>query len=194
MPTTPFVLRTASLGVFGALMMSACAPSDETAADNATDNAAGDSALLADAPESTSTDIDISNIPEGIVAAAEAKVPGMVIAEVEKKEREGMVFFDVEGTRPDGSEVELDMLQEDEGNFRVVEVQRDIAWDDVPANARSAAEAVDGMFAPERVIESVQNDGTVIYELFAPGKTDAPSAEISVKDGEAKMLTERWEY
>ena len=118
----------------------------------------------------------------------------MVIAEIEKKEREGMIFFDVEGARPDGSEVELDMLQEDNGSFRVVEVQRDIAWDDVPAGARAVTDNVDGMFVPFRVIESVQNDGTVIYELFADGKPDAPSAEISVKDGAAEMLTERWKY
>ncbi|MEO9461273.1 MAG: hypothetical protein ABJ242_00930 [Marinomonas sp.] len=180
-------IRTfAALPVISAALLSACAPSAEEAAD--------DSAILSEAPESVSTDLDVANLPDGITAAAEAKIPGMTIAEVEKKEREGMVFFDVEGARPDGSEVELDMKQEADGSVTVVEVQRDIAWDAVPADARAVAEKVDNMFTPERVIESVQNDGTVIYELFAPGKTDAPSAEIAVKDGEAKMLTERWKY
>lgn len=170
--------------IASAALLAACSPAED----------AGDETLLDDAPEQVSTDVGADDIPEGVRTAAEAKIPGMVIAEVERKEREGMVFFDVEGARPDGSEVELDMLQEDDGTFRVVEVQRDIAWTDVPANARAVTEGVEGMFTPDRVIESVQNDGTIIYELFAPGKTDAPSAEISVKDGKAEMLTERWKY
>ncbi|MXO91902.1 hypothetical protein [Pontixanthobacter aquaemixtae] len=153
-----------------------------------------DSAILDDAPEQVSTEIDPADLPEGILTVVEEKIAGMTIAEVERKEREGKVFFDVEGTRPDGSEVELDILQNDDGSFTVVEVQRDLAWADVPADARAASEGVDGMFDPVRVIESIQNDGTVIYELFADGKPEAPSAEIAVKDGEAKMLTERWEY
>ncbi|WP_205214839.1 hypothetical protein [Altererythrobacter sp. ZODW24] len=174
-------------GLIGAALLSACSPAAE---DTATD----ETAILDNAPEQATTDIGADDIPEGVRTAAEAKIPGMTIAEVERKERDGMIFFDVEGARPDGSEVELDMLQEADGTFRVVEVQRDIAWDVVPANARAVTDSVDGMFTPARVIESVQNDGTIIYELFAPGKTDAPSAEISVKDGKAEMLTERWKY
>jgi hypothetical protein len=170
--------------LLSAALLSACSAAEEN----------GDSAILSGAPEQVTTEIAADDIPAEIKAVAEAKIPGMVIAEVEKKEREGQTFFDVEGARPDGSEVELDMLQGEDGSFTVVEVQRDIAWDDVPADARAATEGVEGMFTPERVIESVQNDGTVIYELFAPGKSDAPSAEIAVKDGKAEMLTERWEY
>lgn len=171
--------------LISASLVSACSPAAEDTANDA---------ILDDAPEQVSTDIGADDIPDGVLTAAEAKIPGMVIAEVERKERDNMVFFDVEGARPDGSEVELDMLQETDRTFRVVEVQRDIAWDAVPANARAVTDGVEGMFTPDRVIESVQNDGTIIYELFAPGKTDAPSAEISVKDGKAEMLTERWKY
>lgn len=166
-----------------AVLMTACSPADEA-----------DSAILADGPETIASEMADGDIPDGIRTAAEARIPGMTIAEVERKERDGMVFYDVEGTRPDGSEVELDMLAEADGTFRVVEVQRDIAWDAVPENARAVALATPDMFTPDRVIESVQNDGTVIYELFAPGKTDEPSAEISVSDDVAEMLTERWQY
>ena len=104
-----------------------------------------------------------------------------------------MVFYDVEGTRADGSEVELDMLVED-GVFRVVEIQRDLAWADVPAPARAAAEAAPDMFTPVRVIESVQEDGAVIYELFREGQPGEPAAEVKLADGKAEMLTERWAY
>ena len=147
--------------------------------------------LLDEAPETQVSEVESNEIPEAIRAAAEAKIEGMVIAEVERKERDGMVFYDVEGSRPDGSEVELDMLEEN-GVYTVVEVQRDIDWADAPKAAASAAP--DGLFAPVRVIESIQNDGTIIYELFEDGKPKAPSAEISFKDGKAEMLTERWKY
>ncbi|MEL7447136.1 MAG: hypothetical protein AAGK02_15220 [Pseudomonadota bacterium] len=178
--------RPIALPLILASLVASCAPASET-------DAEGD-AILADGPETVSTELSGDDVPTGIRTVAEETIPGMTIAEVEMKERDGMTFFDVEGARPDGSEVELDMLQEDDGSFRVVEIQRDIDWADVPDPARAATDGVDGMFTPDRVIESVQNDGTVIYELFAPGKTDEPSAEISVKDGEAEMLTERWKY
>jgi len=173
-----------SLGLAGTL----------TACSAANEDTASKTAILDEAPEQISTDIDLEDLPPGIREQAEAKIPGMRIAEVQKKEREGKTFFDVEGTRPDGSEVELDMLRTEDGSYSVVEVQRDIAWSDVPDKARAATETVENMFIPVRVIESVQNDGTVIYELFADGKPKAPSAEISVKDGKAEMLTERWDY
>ena len=178
-----------SLCLAGAI--AACSPTSDSGNE---DGNGESSALLGDAPETVSSSIRGDAIPEGIRAAAEARIPGMTIDEVEKKEREGNTFFDVEGARPDGSEVELDMLQGEDGSFTVVEVQRDLDWSDVPENARAAADNVEGMFTPVRVIESIQNDGTVIYELFADGKPEAPSAEVSVKDGEAEMLTERWEY
>jgi len=171
-----------ALTLVSALTLAACAPEAE------------ESAILDEAPEQITTEIGLADLPEGVRAAAEATIPGMVIAEVERKEREGQVFFDVEGARPDGSEVELDMLEGEDGSFTVVEIQRDLAWADVPDNARAVAQAAEGMFEPVRVIESVQNDGTVIYELFEDGKPEAPSAEIAVKDGEAEMLTERWKY
>lgn len=170
-----------SIAAFAGLL-AACAPETQ------------DDAILGDAPETQIAIVAADDVPDAIRAAAEAEIPGMTIAEVERKEREGQTFFDVEGARPDGSEVELDMLQEEDGSFTVVEVQRDLAWSDVPENARAATEGLKDMFDPVRVIESIQNDGTVIYELFADGKPDAPSAEIAVKDGKAEMLTERWKY
>lgn len=132
-------------------------------------------------------------LPAELRALAERTVPGMTIAEVERKEREGRVYYDVEGKRPDGSEVELDVLQE-RGAFRVVEIQRDIAWADAPAAAVAAAKAAPAAFAPERVIESTQTDGTVIYELFARGRTEEPAMEVRLKDGKAEVLETRWAH
>ena len=170
-----------------ALVLAGCSEAESDTADGA------DSAILEDGPEAVITELGADEIPEGARAAALEAVPGMQFAGAERKERDGMVFFDVEGTRADGSEVELDMLVED-GVFRVVEIQRDLAWADVPAPARAAAEAAPDMFTPVRVIESVQEDGAVIYELFREGQPGEPAAEVKLADGKAEMLTERWAY
>lgn len=159
------------------------------AACSKSENDASQQAILKAGPEATITTVD--DIPDAVRSAALIEIPGMVIIEAERKERNGMVFYDVEGKRPDGTEVELDMLDEN-GTYVVVEVQRDIDWADVPENARAAVPS--GLFTPVRVIESLQRDGTVIYELFQDKKPKEPSAEISVKDGKARMLTERWKY
>ena len=44
-------------------------------------------------------------------------------------------------------------------------MQRDIAWADAPAPVRAAAGGAADAFTPARVIESTQEDGTIIYEL-----------------------------
>ena len=117
----------------------------------------------------------------------------MTIKEAQRKARENRVYFDIEGNRPDGSEVELDVLEKD-GKFEVVEIQRDIAWADAPASVKAVAEASGKSIAPVRVIESAQPDGTIIYELFAEGKPAKPSLEVRLKDGKADVLTEEWPH
>ena len=141
----------------------------------------------------TVTGMDAANLPPGLMAVVTAEVPGMMVEEVERKEREGRVYFDVEGKRPDGSEVEMDILQEG-STYQVVEIQRDMAWSDAPAVARDAAAAGGLDFEPVRVIESRQTDGSVIFELFAEGRPDKPSKEVRVKDGKAEVLAEEWKH
>ncbi|MDC7682970.1 hypothetical protein PQU92_06765 [Asticcacaulis sp. BYS171W] len=137
-------------------------------------------------PESPPAAVDL---PEGVRSAAIAAIPGLTIAEFERKEREGRVYYDVEGTRPDGSAVELDLLQEGEA-YKVVEIQRDIDWATAPALVRAAVKGL----TPVRVIESTQTDAAVIYELFAEGKPEKPSLEVRWKDGQAQVLKEEWPH
>ena len=170
----------------GVLVLAGCSvggANEETAAN----------AVLPPGPATNASAVSGEALPAELRALAERTVPGMTIVEAERKEREGRVYYDVEGTRPDGSEVELDVLQEGNG-FRVVEIQRDIAWSAAPAAAIAAAKAAPDAFTPERVIESNQTDGTVIYELFAPGRTDEPAMEVRVKDGKAEVLGTRWAH
>lgn len=154
---------------------------------------APEKAVLADGPAAEINEIAAADLPKAVRNAVLAKVPGMTIAEAERKERGGMTFYDVEGTRADGSAVELDLIEE-AGAYKVVEMQRDIAWADAPAAVKAVAGAAPDAFVPARVIESTQNDGTIVYELFAPGKTDEPAAEIDWKDGKAAIRRTRNAY
>ncbi|RYD40864.1 MAG: hypothetical protein EOP63_16860 [Sphingomonadales bacterium] len=149
--------------------------------------------MLADGPAAEIDEIAEADLPQGVRDAVLAKIPGMKIAEAERKERGGKIFYDVEGARPDGSPVELDLIEE-AGKYRVVEMQRDIVWADAPEPVKAVAAAAPDAFAPARVIESTQDDGTIVYELFAPGKADEPATEVNWKDGKAMLRTTRNEY
>jgi hypothetical protein len=146
--------------------------------------------VLPPGPSTNASAIEAAALPPGVRAIVDRHVPGMVVAEAERKEREGRVYYDVEGKRPDGSEVELDVLQEGD-RFTLVEIQRDLAWADAPADARTAAARAPDAFAPERVIESTQADGSIVYELFAPGKPAEPAMEVQVRGGKAEVLAKR---
>lgn len=176
-----------------AIAMLALAGCGKTEAPAAPESAAPEKSVLAEGPAAEISSVAAADLPPGVRAAVLARVPGMKIAEAERKERDGKIFYDVEGTRPDGSPVELDLIEE-AGQYRVVEMQRDIAWADAPAPVRAAAAAPADAFTPARVIESTQEDGTVVYELFAPGKADEPAAEVNWKDGKAVLRTTRNEY
>lgn len=149
--------------------------------------------VLATGPATNITSVSAEQLPADLSALVQRTVPGMIVEEVERKEREGRIYFDIEGRRADGSEIELDVLEEG-GAYRLVEMQRDIAWSTAPAEVTAAAAAAPGAFTPERVIESTQTDGSVIYELFAPGRTDEPAMEVRVRDNKAEVLGERWEH
>ena len=145
--------------------------------------------LLLALPAAAEPKVDLASIPPAVVAAVHAAQPGMTITQAELKEREGRRYYDVEG-EVNGEEIELDLL-ETNGAWAVVEIQRDIAWASAPANVRAAA----GDVSPVRVIESRQAaDGSIVYELFAAGKPAEPSLEVMLKDGEAKVLSERWPH
>jgi hypothetical protein len=137
--------------------------------------------------------LSASQIPADVLGVAQMAVPGFVAGEAQRKERDGRVYFDVEGVRADGAEVELDILMTAQGP-QVVEIQRDLGWQDVPEAVRAATGAAKADFVPVRVIESVQTDGAVIYELFRAGKPADPALEVRLAGGVAEVLAERWEH
>lgn len=164
-----------------ALMLAGCSGEGNETAGNG---------VLPPGPETSINHVAADAVPANVQALASLTIPGITITEAERKERDGRVYFDVEGKRPDGSDVELDILEQD-GKLTVVEIQRDMKWADVPAVAVAAARAAPGAFEPSRVIESVQTDGSIIYELFAPGTKHEPTMEVRVKDGKAEVLGTR---
>ena len=147
------------------------------------------SAAIAGAPETKITPVAAADLPPAVLAVVTKAAPGLKVVEAELKERENRRYFDVEGVLPNGAEIEFDLLEK-KGVWEIVETQRDIAWADAPQVVRVAA----GKAQPVRVIESTQNDGMVIYELFAPGQPKTPALEVSFKDGVAKVLTETWPH
>lgn len=98
---------------------------------------------------------------------------------------DGTGEYEVTGTL-DGQEYEFDLLGP-EGGWRVVEIQRDIAWGDAPAPVRDLIATTPNTFLPERVVESRQTaDGSVVYELSSPSASEM--IEVRYMDGEAAIL------
>ena len=138
------------------------------------------------------TEIDPAALPASVTEAIATERPGFEAEEALKKVRDGRVYYDVEGEDSDGSEIEFDVLMQDDGSAQIVEIQRDLDWADVPSEVRDLAfEASEGQ-TPVRTIESLQTDGAVIYEFFAEGVPADPTWEIRVHGGEVELLTERW--
>ena len=131
-------------------------------------------------------EVPLAEVPAEVLAAAAAAQPGFVPAEAESETRDGRDYFDIGGRLADGSEVEFDIVR-DGRRWQVVETQRDIALAAAPDAVRSAA----GDFPAARVIESRQNDGLVIYELY-----DARQRKLEIKwDGKrAEKLTAEWAH
>jgi hypothetical protein len=72
----------------------------------------------------------------------------------------------------------------------VLEIQRDVPWQDVPQAVRDAVAAAPNGFEPVRVTESRQPvDNSIIYELFT---LDQPAheavMEVRFVDGEAAVM------
>lgn len=140
-------------------------------------------------------DVPLAEVPPAVLDAARAARAGFVPAEAERETRDGRHYYDVEGHLADGSEIEFDIMQEGAA-WRVVETQRDIAFAAAPAPVQAAAARHDAAFVPNRVIESVQADGLVIFELYGPAGTDPRGRKLEIKwDGRnAEVLAQEWEH
>jgi len=137
----------------------------------------------------------LSDVPAPVLAAVREREPSLKLASAETETRDSRRYFDIGGTLADGSEIEFDVMEEG-GRWRVVETQRDIAFAAAPEKVRAAARSHDAAFEPTRVIESRQEDGLIIYELFAPAGGQPQGRKVEVKwDGrQASVLAEEWAH
>ena len=137
------------------------------------------------------TEVAVADLPETVASLiAEARSDFQPL-EIEKKVREGRTYYDIEGEVGDGSELEFDVLMTDAGP-EIVEIQRDLAFGDIPQTVRDLALQTSDGAEPARIIESVQTDGAIIYEFFADGQPSDPAYEIRMEGGVPTLLDERW--
>jgi len=133
-------------------------------------------------------------VPTEVLAVAMASKPELMVSQAEYETRDGNEYYDVGGTLPDGSELELDMTRVD-GVWTVVEIQRDIGMDTLPENVSNTLGSKFPAWKPERIIESDQGDGVIVYEFF--GEDDSGEAikiEIMWADGQAELLVDEWAH
>jgi len=136
----------------------------------------------------------LAEVPEAVLEAAHAARPELRIVEAEHEVRDGREYYDVGGTLPDGSELELDMML-DGGEWTVVEVQRDIGLDLVPPGVQAALSERAPGWLPERIIESDQGGSVVIYEFFGPSESgDVKKIEVKWEYGRADVLNDEWQH
>lgn len=131
-------------------------------------------------------------VPAEVLAVAKAAQPELAVGEVEYETRDGNEYYDVGGTLPDGSELELDMTMID-GVWTVVETQRDIGTDLLPAGVGDLLSGKFPEWQPDRIIESDQGDGVIIYEFFGKTETgDDTKIEIKWAQEQAELLVDEW--
>jgi hypothetical protein len=131
----------------------------------------------------------VAEAPAEAAALVEAAMPGFTIMTVEREDVSGQTEWEIGGTDAQGTPYEFDIMQSSAG-FSVLEIQRDVPWQDVPHAVRDAVAAAPNAFEPVRVIESRQPvDGSIVYELFT---VDQPAheavMEVRFMDGEAAVM------
>lgn len=136
--------------------------------------------------------IDLGAIPPPILELVSARSPGFEPADAELEIRNGQTYYDIEGETATGDALEFDITQID-GQWAIVETQRDIAWEAAPPAVRDSLKAAAPDFLLRRIIESDQGDGVIIYEFFG-SQESAPETKLEVRyaDGVAELLTEEW--
>ncbi len=144
----------------------------------------------ASTPDVIITEVDPMDLPASVYSAIEAERSDFTPMEVLKKVRGDRVYYDVEGELADETELEFDILMNGDV-AEIVEIQRDLTFEDMPTKVQSMVDEVETT-RPVRIIESVQTDGSVIYEFFAPGAPADPAYEIRSHEGQLERLTERW--
>jgi hypothetical protein len=143
----------------------------------------------AEAPAAPDGQSVVEAAPAEAVALVQGAMPGFTIMTVEREDAGGQTEWEVGGTDAQGTPYEFDIMQSSAG-WSVLEIQRDIPWEDAPQAVRDAVAAAPNGFEPVRVIESRQPvDGSVVYELFTVEQPAHQAVmEVRFMDGEAAVM------
>lgn len=152
------------------------------------------SAALAKVDASGKKEVALDSLPADVLQVVMDARPGFQPESAEYETRNGNEYFDIEGEGADGLEVEFDLTKID-GIWTIVETQRDVSMEDVPGVPSTVLTEVYPDFVPERIIESDQGGGLIIYEFFGPGPDGDPiKIEVSFEAGKSAVLEEEWQH
>jgi hypothetical protein len=139
--------------------------------------------------------LNIDDLPESALSAIKEIKPDFVASEAEKEFKHGNVYLDVEGALADGSEIEFDMLQEG-NNWKVVEIQRDLKWQQLPKSVSTALLENTSDFTAKRIIESIQHGTNItVYEFYSVDTAGKEfRKEVKLENRVAMVLDEEWQH
>ncbi|HEX7114720.1 MAG TPA: hypothetical protein VF193_06280 [Steroidobacter sp.] len=134
--------------------------------------------------------IDLDDVPPEVLSVALSARPNLSVKVAEHAVRNGRDYYDLGGIDA-GAEVELDIEQVD-GEWQVVEVQRDIDPHDAPAAVSDALREARPDLQVRRVIESDEGAGLVKYIFLGAGADGHDSkVEVSYDGRTAHVLTRK---
>jgi hypothetical protein len=139
-------------------------------------------------------EVPIDEVPAAAMAIARTKRPALKFTGAEREMRNGHEYLDLEGHDDTGNVIELDLMRGETG-WVVVEIQRDVMWEVVPSIVRDALTQNMPGIKPDRIIESDQDNGTIVYEFFTKdGAGKESKYEVSLTGEEAMFLKEEWQH
>lgn len=138
--------------------------------------------------------LSIADLPSDVLALAKRARPDLKFESADMDIRNGIQYYDVEGTNAQGEEIELDIMQDGQ-SWKIIEIQRDLEFAEVPENVKAVYDAHVSA-KPARIIESDQDNGMIVYEFYVLNAkaTKQEKHEIMLEDGQAKYLDEEWKH
>lgn len=191
-----------SISIFALLSLSACSenttPVDEDASPSIESSTEVEVELEKEpkigATLNKKVELAKEEIPADAMATVLALHPNFSVNEVEKEFKHDNVYLDLEG-EVDGTEIEFDMLQTENG-WEIVEVQRDLVMEQLPPVVADVLTGEAPDFEPKRIIESKQfGTDITIFEFYAVSEDGTESRkEVKLENGEASLLEKEWKH
>ena len=138
--------------------------------------------------------LPIKDIPKSVIKKLEQHSPGFIAQEADVESKKGERYMDIEGKLPDGTEIEFDLILEGD-KWTIVEIQRDIEANTTPKNVLAELNKGAPGFKIDRIIESDQGNGVIIYEFYSAQKNQKTlKKEVKLEGGKAELLKKEWKH